>query len=106
MGKIKMKGGTPYEWASLCDSCSWAHIVTGFRESELMVICTEVNPNVSLSFRVKECSGYLDRNKPSYDAMTKLAIKIESSSTLKPVAGFRTAAAVVDDEDAEVAKST
>lgn len=103
MGTIKMKGGTPCEWTSLCKSCSWAHIVTGFRESELIVICTDVSPNVSLAFPVRECTGYLDRNRPDYDAMTKLAITIDASSTLKPVPGFRTKAAVVEDEGVEVA---
>ncbi len=50
MGKIKVKGGTPNGWASLCTTCAWAHIVSGFRESELVVICTEVNPKTLLSF--------------------------------------------------------
>ena len=45
MSKINIKGGTPSGWASLCTTCSWAHILSGFRESELLVICTEVNPN-------------------------------------------------------------
>ena len=77
MGKINMKGGTPSGWASLCTTCTWAHIVSGFRESELVVICTEVNPNLTVPFKVKECTNYLDRNRPSYDAMTKLAIHVE-----------------------------
>jgi hypothetical protein len=105
MGTIKMKGGTPCEWTSLCKTCSWAHIVTGFRESELIVICTEVGPNISMMFPVRECNGYLDRNRPDYDAMEKLAITIDTSSTLKPVTGFRTKAAAVEDEDVEVANS-
>jgi len=66
MGKINMKGGTPHGWASLCTTCTWAHIVTGFRESELVVICMEVNPNLTVPFKVKDCTNYLDRNRPSY----------------------------------------
>jgi hypothetical protein len=97
MGKINMKGGTPNVWASLCNSCTWAHIFTGFRESEMVVICTETNPNIPVVFKVQECTNYLDRNRPNYDAMAKLAIHVEPSSSLKPI-GFRTKAGVIEDE--------
>jgi hypothetical protein len=97
MGKNNMKGGTPGRWSSLCTTCTWAHIVSGFRESELVVICTEVQPNFSVPFLVHECSSYLDRNRPSYDAMTKLAIHVEPSSSLKPV-GFRAKLELVEKE--------
>jgi hypothetical protein len=100
MGKINMKGGTPSGWASLCATCAWAHIVSGFRESELVVICTEVNPNFPVPFKVQECTNYLDRNRPSYEAMRKLAIYVEPSSSLKPV-GFRAKVAVIDEEEGE-----
>jgi hypothetical protein len=100
MSKINMKGGTPSTWSSLCTSCSWAHIVTGFRESELVVICTEVNPNFCLPFQVMECSRYLDRNRPDYQTMTKLAISVEPSSSLKPV-GFRAKLAPVESDEEE-----
>jgi hypothetical protein len=98
MGKINVKGGTPNGWSSLCTTCAWAHIVSGFRESELVVICTEVNPNFPVPFKVQECTNYLDRNRPSYEAMRKLAIYVEPSSSLKPV-GFRAKVAVIDEEE-------
>jgi hypothetical protein len=104
MGKINMKGGTPNTWNSLCTTCSWAHIVAGFRESELVVICTEVNPNFHVPFKVKECSNYLDRNRPNYDAMTKLAIHVEPSSSLKPV-GFRAKLVTVEEEEEETVEA-
>ena len=100
MGKINVKGGTPNGWASLCTTCAWAHIVSGFRESELVVICTEVNPNFAVPIKVQECTNYLDRNRPSYEAMKKLAIYVEPSSSLKPV-GFRAKVAVIDEEEGE-----
>jgi uncharacterized cysteine cluster protein YcgN (CxxCxxCC family) len=100
MGKMHVKGVTPSGWASLCTTCAWAHIVSGFRESELVVICTEVVPNFTLPFKVKECTNYLDRNRPSYDAMTKLAIHVEPGSTLKPV-GFRAKLELVEGKKAE-----
>jgi hypothetical protein len=97
MGKINMKGGTPNKWDSLCTTCSSAHIVSGFRESELVVICTEVHPNIPVSFKVRECTGYLDRNRPDYDAMQKLAIDVEPCTSLKPV-GFRAKLELVEEE--------
>jgi hypothetical protein len=100
MGKINMKGGTPHGWASLCTTCTWAHIVSGFRESELVVICMEVNPNLTVPFKVKDCTNYLDRNRPSYDAMAKLAIHVEPGSSLKPV-GFRAKLELVEEKEAE-----
>jgi hypothetical protein len=100
VGKINMKGGTPNGWASLCTTCTWAHIVSGFRESELVVICMEVNPNLTVPFKVKDCTNYLDRNRPSYDAMTKLAIHVEPCSSLKPV-GFRAKLELVDGKESE-----
>jgi hypothetical protein len=104
MGKMNVKGGTPSGWASLCTTCTWAHIVSGFRESELVVICSEVVPNFTLPFKVKECTKYLDRNRPSYDAMTKLAIDVEPCSSLKPV-GFRAKVEVVKEEEVEASSN-
>jgi hypothetical protein len=101
MGKSNIKSGTPSRWSSLCTTCTWAHIVSGFRESELVVICTDVNPNFTVPFPVHECTGYLDRNRPSYDTMTKLAIDVEPFSSLKPVVGFRTKLKLVEEKQAE-----
>ena len=103
MGKINIKGGTPCGWASLCATCTWAHIVSGFRESELVVICTGVNPNFAVPFKVQECSKHLDRNRPDYNAMTRLAIHVEPCNSLKPV-GFRAKLEVIDEQEAEAGK--
>jgi uncharacterized cysteine cluster protein YcgN (CxxCxxCC family) len=100
MSKINMKGATPNSWNSLCNSCSQAHIVTGFRESELVVICTHIYPSFVVPFKVQECTSYLDRNRPDYNTMTKLAIHVEPASTLKPV-GFRTKVTVIDEDETE-----
>jgi hypothetical protein len=101
MGKINVKNGTPLGWASLCTTCCWAHIVTGYRESELIIVCTDTNPNIAVPFKVQNCSCYLDKNRPNYDQMEKLAIDILPLSSAKPV-GFRAKAAVVRNEAAEV----
>jgi len=78
MGKAYIKGGTPIGSDSLCKTCSYSHIMTGYRESEMVTMCNEV----------------------------KLAIDV-APAPMKPVGfkvgiGFREAAIVIrDDEDDE-----
>jgi len=88
MGKVNMKGATPQGWVSLCGTCAWAHVVAGYRESEMVVVCTDVSPNVTVPFKVRECSGYLDKNRPTYNQMQRLAIDVLPASSAKPV-GFK-----------------
>jgi hypothetical protein len=87
MSKPYIKNGTPIGNESLCRTCSYAHIVTGYRESELITICTDLNPNLSLPFTVHNCTGYYDKNRPSWDQMKDLAIDV-TPAPLKPV-GFK-----------------
>lgn len=89
MGKLPIKNGTPIGSASLCRTCASAQIMTGFKESELVTICLRVHPNLVVPFNMYECSGYYDKNRPSWQQMQDLAIHIEPVS-LKPV-GFKTA---------------
>jgi hypothetical protein len=61
--------------------------MTGYRESEMITVCTRVHPNPVLPFRVHECTSYYDKNRPSWKQMEDLAIDI-SPAPLKPV-GFK-----------------
>jgi hypothetical protein len=100
MGKVNMKGATPQGWVSLCGTCAWAHVVAGYRESEMVVVCRYVEPNVPVAFKVRECSGYLDKNRPSYNQMQRLAIDVLPASSAKRV-GFKigVAPAVCEDDE-------
>jgi hypothetical protein len=88
MSNVFVRNGTPIGTVSLCDTCSNAHIVEGYRDSEAIVLCTYTSYDrpLILPFRVKSCTNHRDRNRPSYVDMQKLAIPI-STGTLKPV-GF------------------
>jgi len=88
MGKLPIKNGTPVGSVSLCKTCSNAQIMTGFRESELITICDYPRPSFVVPFNIYECTAYYDKNRPSWDEMKKLAIRVEPN-TLKP-AGFKT----------------
>ena len=89
MGKVNVKGGTPAGSGSLCRTCSHAHILSGYRESEMMVVCQATYPDFPVPFVVRECSGYNDRAKPDWDQMEKLAINVAPISFAKKV-GCRT----------------
>jgi hypothetical protein len=87
MSKPYIKGGTPQGSESLCKTCSYAHIMTGYRESESVTMCNEVHPNIVVPFIIYECTGYYDKNRPSWKLMEKLAINI-TPDPLKKV-GFK-----------------
>jgi hypothetical protein len=97
MGKPYIKGGTPVGSESLCKTCCYAHIMTGYRESESVTMCNEVNPNIVVPFLIYECTGYYDKNRPSWKQMEKLAINV-TPSPLKKV-GFKVAAGFGNAED-------
>lgn len=90
MSKGYVKGGTPVGSESLCRTCSNAHIMTGYRESEMATMCCGVDPNIAVPFRIYECTGYHDKNKPTWQQMQKLAIHV-SAGNPKPV-GFKVGA--------------
>jgi hypothetical protein len=106
MGKPYIKGGTPVGSASLCKTCSNAHIMTGYRESEMITMCNEVHPNIVVPFLIYECTSYYDKNRPNWKQMEDLAITV-TPGPLKPVGfkvgvGFHEAAVARvrdDDED-------
>ncbi len=88
MGNVYVRNGTPIGSVSLCTTCTHAHIVEGYRESEAIVLCTYASYDHALPirFKVKSCSNHLDRTRPSWKDMEKLAIPV-TTGTLKPV-GF------------------
>lgn len=109
MVKSYIKGGTPIGSESLCKTCTNAHIMTGFRDSELITMCSNVGPNIVVPFTIYDCTGYYDKNRPSYADMEKFALHISPGESkprgFKVNSGFSSAAPVsvltedADDED-------
>ena len=62
--------------------------MTGYRESEMVTMCDNVSPNIVVPFVIYECTGYYDKNRPSWKEMKDLALDV-TPSPLKPV-GFKT----------------
>lgn len=89
MGNISIRNGTPVGNCSLCDSCDHAHIINGYGESEVLVYCDYLyHRAIPIPFKVRQCSSYRDKNRPSWDQMEKLAIVIENTDIDDPM-GFR-----------------
>ena len=114
MGSVNVKNGTPMGNAHLCRNCTNGQYTTGYRESDVLVICTNSSPARIVPFPVQECTEFWDRNRPSYKEMDDLAISMGDAPHRKATAGFRAAGfasvrVVVEDEDEdeleEVARS-
>src|SRR5580658_5851531 len=88
MALTNVKNGTPVGNRHLCRGCRWGQCITGYRESDLLVICNYTNPNMKIPFTVYECSEYDDRNKPDWNLMQKLAIDVAPTRTSRKTAGF------------------
>ena len=88
MGKLNVKNGTPAGGEHLCRGCIHGQFTTGYRESDVLVICTNSSPARQVPFPVYECTEYWDRNRPDWEQMQKLALSF-SDGHRKPVPGFR-----------------
>lgn len=105
---VNVKDGTPVYGPSLCETCSHGHIVKGYRMSEELAMCTAYTPTVLLSFRVRQCTSYLDKTRETLYDMRKVAWTI-SPERGKATAGFARPAVssdvgediqlILDDED-------
>jgi hypothetical protein len=105
MGKLNVKNGTPVGNTHLCKSCSWGQFMTGYRESDLLVICTNTSPNIAVPFTVCDCSEFNDKYRPNWEQMEKLALDVQPARLSTRTPGFSTVTTVQpirrtnDDED-------
>ena len=78
--------------------------MNGYRESDMLVICTNISPNFVIPFTVSECSEFSDKFKPTWDQMTKLAIEVNPVRVSAKTRGFHAVTKVqpvrvAEDED-------
>ena len=88
MSKLSVKNGTPTGNANMCRNCSWGQFIIGYRESDLLAICTNTSPNTVLPFTVMDCSSFSDKFRPDWEQMKKLAINIQPVRVSKKTTGF------------------
>jgi hypothetical protein len=85
---VNVKNGTPMYGPSLCETCERAHIVKGYRESEIVVICRATwEPQMRVTFRVSECSSYVSQGRKNLEDMEEIAWTIATRGS-KRAAGF------------------
>ena len=85
---VNVKNGTPMHGPSLCETCDRAHIVKGYRESEILVVCRATyEPQRCVTFPVRECSGYVNKNGQTLDEMERIAWTLAERGP-KRAAGF------------------
>jgi|SRR3954447_1814073 len=89
MVTLKVNNGTPLAGPHLCRNCSRGQFTTGYRESDLFVVCTNSSPARVVPFAVRECTDYEDRNRPDWEQMEKLALDLTAEVTRRPTPGFR-----------------
>ena len=73
---IHVKNGTPMHGPSLCETCMYAHMKRGYRESDMLVVCVAAEPAHRVPFAVRECSVYRDKTRPSLYEMEKIALAV------------------------------
>jgi hypothetical protein len=91
MGKLFVKNGTPVGNEHLCKGCNHGQYTTGYRESDIMVVCTNSYPSIQLPFVVHQCSDFEDKARPDWEQMEKLAIQIQPVRVSKKTRGFNIA---------------
>jgi hypothetical protein len=85
---VNIKNGTPMHGPSLCETCERAHIVKGYRESELVVVCRATYvPQIRVTFPVRECSSYVSQGRKNLDDMEEIAWVLGARGS-KRQAGF------------------
>jgi hypothetical protein len=84
---VPIKKGTPMHGPSLCETCTRAHIVQGYRQSEKVVICQATWPEKQVLFPVRECSNYVNKIRNTLEEMERIAWTLAPRGS-KRQAGF------------------
>lgn len=108
MRKLIVKNGTPVGREHLCKRCTWGQFMTGYRDSDVLVICTNVSPNLLVPFPVYEWGEFNDRNRPTFDQMNRLAIRVNEVRLSARTRGFQAVTRLqpvrVDEDDDQAAQ--
>jgi hypothetical protein len=85
---VYVKQGTPMHGPSLCETCTRAQIVQGYRESESFALCkaTYAQP-FRITFAVRECSSYINKICNTLDEIERIAWTLAPRGS-KRQAGF------------------
>ena len=79
MTSTNVKNGTPVGSRHLCRTCNWGQFTSGYRESDLLVICMRPDPARVVPFVVHTCTEYEQRNHPDWDRMKEMAVPLREN---------------------------
>jgi hypothetical protein len=78
----------PADGESLCRTCYFAHMQSGYRESEESMFCAYGwGPVRPVRFKVRDCTDYLNRTVPTKKEMEDIALIIPTEPKRK-IGGF------------------
>jgi hypothetical protein len=86
---VKVYRGTRIQEAeNLCHTCRHAHIIRGTRDDDEIIMCgAAVMRTTRITFKVTECTEYLDHREPSYHELYEQAWILRRATRRRP-AGF------------------
>jgi hypothetical protein len=102
---VRIQGAPPQDGESLCQTCRYAHIQRGFRESEETVFCGYNDAVLRpIRFKVAACTDYTNRTVPNRWELEQMALLINVPPARKK-AGFRVGAGFAAQEEADKEES-
>jgi hypothetical protein len=100
---IKVKNGTPLHGPSLCETCERAHIVKGYRQSEIVVVCRATyEPQMRITFPVRECSSYVEHGRKNLADMDEIAWTLVPRGPKRAAGFFSPATSTGDEREIEI----
>jgi hypothetical protein len=101
---VRIQGAPPQDGESLCQTCRYAHIQKGFRESEQTVFCAFNDGGLRpIKFKVAACTDYTNRTVPNRWELEQMALLINVSPARKKT-GFRVGSGFAEQEEVEEAE--
>ena len=101
---VRIQGAPPQDGESLCQTCRYAHIQKGFRESEQTVFCCFNDAGLRpIKFKVAACTDYTNRTVPNRWELEQMALLINVSPARKKT-GFRVGAGFAEQEEVDEAE--
>lgn len=102
---IRIQGAPPQDGESLCQTCRYAHIQRGFRESEETVFCGYNDASLRpIRFKVAACTDYTNRTVPNRWELEQMALLINVPPARRKT-GFRVCAGFAAQEEANEEQS-
>jgi hypothetical protein len=98
MVNLKIVNVPAGEGESLCRSCRYVHMQKGHRESDETIFCEWTRPMRLVTFNVRVCTDYSDRNHPSRWDLEQTAWILVQPKEGGPI-GFKSPAERKDDEE-------